>query len=90
VILPGEPHLKAVHNERAKTTASYLYAAAGTCLVPAWSHCRSRVLRRHRIDRTRVDRTRATLTLASGITIFLLVSLELHAAARFVLRSLRR
>ena len=32
MILPGEPNLKAVHNERAKTTASYLNAAMGTCL----------------------------------------------------------
>ena len=86
VSLPGDPDPKAVHNERAKTTASYLNAAAGPCLgagviAPAAAAF---------FGVTGPGGPVPTLTLASGITIFLIVSLELHSAARFVLRSLRK
>lgn len=84
--LPGEPDDKAVHNERAKTTASYLNAAAGTCLGAGVVAPIAAAFFGVAGSTGPVP----TLTLASGIAIFLLVSLGLHAAARFVLRSLRR
>jgi hypothetical protein len=86
VSLPGEPDPKAVYNERAKTTASYLNAAAGTCLgAGVVAPVAARVF-----GVMESSSPVPPLTLTLGILIFLAVSLGLHACARYVLRGLRR
>ena len=73
-------------NERAKTTASYLNAAVGTCLgAGVIAPLAARVF-----GVTGPGGPVPPLTLTLGVLMFLLVSLGLHAAARYVLRGLRR
>ena len=73
-----------IHNERLKLTATYLNAAARACLVAgviapfaafAFGYATAAF--------------GSTLTFALGATTFLLASLSLHSAARFILKGLR-
>ena len=75
--------MSTVSNERVKLTAAYLNAAAGACLVAGVIAPFAAFAFGY------VTPPGSTLTFALGATTFLVASLGLHTAARFLLKGLR-
>ena len=73
------------HNERVKLSATYLNTMAGTVLAAGVVAPVAAVTFGYAGPSAPVS----TLTFAGGVSIFFIVSLGLHAAARYILQGLR-
>ena len=77
--------MNVTHNERVKLTAGYLNTAAGACLTAGVIAPTAAAIFGFGSSVLIVS----PLTLAVGMATFLVMSIGLHAAARFVLKGLR-
>lgn len=81
----SDPARKLVQNERAKLTANYLNAGAGAFFAAGVVAPLAAAV----FGLTGASSSVGTLTLAFGALIFFVVSVALHAAARYVLKGLK-